>query len=213
MGEEEKPPPVPVEMPLPHDVCVEIAEHVHEDEALAFASSCKGFRDAMKESLRGRKTTVFTGKRRKLILTTRVKHYKEDYVVPVSDDWIKWAFSMKWEYAEERGYPYPNEEKKGGLLTFLAACGGYKDVLVWLKSQGCSLGIDACCGAAQRGHIKVLKYLKREEVPFNSYTCREAAEGGQLSVLQWLRSEEVNCPWDIQECLHFANRYKHREVI
>ena len=109
---EEKPPPVPVPVPLPHDVCVEIAKHVHEDEALAFASSCKGFRDAMKESLRGRENTVFTGKRRKVILTTRVSHYwnsetyfgkacltprgksKRDEGFPVSEAWIKLAFYM-----------------------------------------------------------------------------------------------------------------------
>merc|ERR1712157_595483 len=108
----ENAPPVPVELPLPHDVCLEIAKHVHESEALAFAMSCRGFRDAMKEALRSRKNTVYTGKRRKMLLTTRTKHYgwQPDYgpsknmreVVPVSEDWIKWAFSMKWRYAARR---------------------------------------------------------------------------------------------------------------
>merc|ERR1712176_726351 len=91
----ENAPPVPVELPLPHDVCLEIAKHVHESEALAFAMSCKGFKDAMKEALRSRKNTVYTGKRRKMLLTTRTKHYQENFEgVLVSEDWIKWAFSM-----------------------------------------------------------------------------------------------------------------------
>jgi hypothetical protein len=55
---------------LPRDVILEVAKHVHESEALAFVLTCKGCRDAMKESLRGRNNTEFTGKRRKLILTT-----------------------------------------------------------------------------------------------------------------------------------------------
>merc|ERR1712157_155114 len=107
----ENAPPVPVELPLPHDVCLEIAKHVHENEALAFAMSCKGFKDAMKEALRSRKNTVYTGKRRKMLLTTRTKHYMNiEGAPPVSEDWIKWAFSMKWRYAKERKY---NEKNKG----------------------------------------------------------------------------------------------------
>merc|ERR1712157_305183 len=68
----ENAPPVPVELPLPHDVCLEIAKHVHESEALAFAMSCKGFKDAMKEALRERRgNTEITSNG----LSTTLKHY------------------------------------------------------------------------------------------------------------------------------------------
>merc|ERR1712188_237240 len=124
---------------------------------------------------RGRKTTVFTGKRRKLILTTRVKHYKEDYVVPVSEDWIKWAFTMKWEYADKERED--NERNKSNLLTHLAAQGGFKDVLVWLKDKGCEPKESAPYPAAGGGHVDVLEYLKSVGVPFDEHTCRNAARG------------------------------------
>merc|ERR1712176_952054 len=85
----ENAPPVPVELPLPHDVCLEIAKH--ESEALAFASSCKGFKDAMKEVLRSRKNTVYhtdVGRRREvLVRKKREQHYREKGV-PVSEQWI-----------------------------------------------------------------------------------------------------------------------------
>merc|ERR1712176_149925 len=218
----------PMPLPLPHDVCLEIAKHVHENEALAFAMTCRGFKDAMKEALRSRENTVYTGKRRKMLLTTRTEHYRKLDGVPVSEDWIKWAFSMKWRYAARRKY---NEENKGRLLTFLAGRGGFKDVLVWLRSEGCDLawnvcdyaarfghldvlkylkseGVEfnswTCRGAAERGHIDVLKYLKSEGVEFDKWTCFGAAQGGHLEVLKWLRSEEVNCSWDIQLCLIYA---------
>ena len=89
---------MPVPLPLPHDVCLEIAKHVHGSQALAFAMSCKGFKDAMKEALRLRENTVYTEEGRKMLLTTRTKHYgwQPDYgplkntreVVPVTEDWI-----------------------------------------------------------------------------------------------------------------------------
>jgi hypothetical protein len=61
---------------------------------------------------------------------------------------------MRWEYAWKRKY---NEEKKMDFLTYLAGHGGYKDVLVWLKRQGCALGSEVGYGAVRGGHPEVLK--------------------------------------------------------
>ena len=47
-----------VPLPLPRDVCIEIAKHVHESEALAFAMTCTGFRDGMKDALKTRKRSA-----------------------------------------------------------------------------------------------------------------------------------------------------------
>ena len=174
-----------------------MAKHVHESEALAFAMTCRGCRDAMKEDMKRRKgNTVCTGKQRKTLLTTRTRHYRMiDGYVPVSEDWIKWAFSMEWEYGDE---DEDSVEQKDELLTHLAGRGGFKDVLIWLKSEGCVLGNDACYGAAYGGHIKVLKYLKSEGVSFDEYTCKAAAEGGHMKVLKYLKSEGV--AFDSETC-------------
>merc|ERR1712003_89228 len=107
----------------------------------------------MEEVLEGRKgSTVYTGKRRERLFTTKTRHYRDEDV-PVSRDWIKWAFIMKWEYAKKG---YDNEEEKRNFLVFFAARCGYKGVLEWLKSIGCALSNRACDGAraaAYGGHI------------------------------------------------------------
>ena len=172
--------------PLPKEIYLEIAKHVHEREALAFAMTCRASRDAMKEALKERKGSTQTSVK---WLTSSQKHYKTKGGVPVSREWIKWAYSMKWEYSYKSLY---NDEDKEGLLPFLAGRGGFKDVLVWLKSEGCVLDINACWGAALGGHIKMLKYLKSEGVAFDKETCRHAARGGHLKVLKYLRSEGVS---------------------
>ena len=82
----EKAPLEPVPLLLPHELCLEIAKHVNESEALAFALSCKAFKDAMKEALRLRENTVYTDEGRKMLLTTRTKHYRDGGGVSVSGE-------------------------------------------------------------------------------------------------------------------------------
>ena len=189
------------ESKLPHDVCVEVAKHMHESEALAFSMTCRGFRDAMREAMgrkrRGSVTTSTT------LLETSRWHYLEIESVPVSEDWIKWAFSMKWEYADEddenlldvnRKYKSTRrserrKEKKKAFLVELAARGGYKDLLCWLKSRRCVFDVRTAYGAALGGQIEVLKYLKSEGVEFRQRTGGYAAKGGHIEVLKYLKSE------------------------
>jgi hypothetical protein len=182
---EKKAVPVPVPVPpLPKDLYVEVAKYVHESESLAFSMTCRDFSKAMKEVRRARKEKAGTKSKR---LTTSQKYYMENEGVPVSEDWIKWAFSMKWEYPKKSRY---NEDKKKGFLVFLAARCGHKDLLGWLKSRGCRLGVNACHGAAQGGHIEALKYLKSEGQSFDRWTCWDAALGGHIKVLEYLKNEE-----------------------
>ena len=61
--------------PLPKEVYFEVAKHVHKSEALAFAMSCKGFKDAMKEALKARKGNSETSVK---WLRTSLKHYYSD---------------------------------------------------------------------------------------------------------------------------------------
>merc|ERR1712157_576102 len=98
------------------------------------------------------------------LFTSRTKHYLTKECVPVSEDWVKWAFSMmKWECGKEK--------QKMDFFMFVAARGGSKDALIWLKSQGCALNVHASEGATFGGHLKLLKYLKSKGIPFSSKTC------------------------------------------
>jgi hypothetical protein len=182
---------VPLLLSLPNDVLFEVAKHVHESEGLAFAMTCRPFRDNMKDSLKSRKSAGTTDERsNKIVLTTRVKHYMKEESFFVSEDWIKWASSMKWEYVAES--PYRKEENKGKILTYLAARGGLNDVLGCLKIQGLLRDAWAWHGAALGGHVKVLEYLKGEGVPLDFWASRDAARGGHIDVLEYLRSEGMS---------------------
>jgi hypothetical protein len=121
--------------PLPKEIYLEVTKHVHESEALAFAMTCTSFRDAMKDTLKAREGNTKTKTKRNWLRTSR-KHYKMTDPVPVSEDWIKWAFCMEWKYVAKRK---KSEENKVKFLTYLAAHGGLKGALIWLKSQGCIL--------------------------------------------------------------------------
>ena len=184
--------PVPVP-DLPRDVCHEIAKHVHENEALALSLTCKRFRDAMKEALRVRKNAQSkpTKKKRSALSTIRVSGKggleldDDKWLAVVTEDWIKWAFALKWEYAKDRR---DNEWYKISFLTRTAARCGFKDVLCWLRNQGCELNKFLSRVAAGKGQLEVLQYLHSEGAPFDSITCKSAAEGGHLEVLQYLKS-------------------------
>jgi hypothetical protein len=180
-------------LPLPKDVCVIIAKHVNADEAFAFAMTCKGFHVAMKEAALETKRQDDDAATGTLLKTTLRPHYIEwhsDDCVPVSEDWIKWAFSTKWEYAKEYNEKY-NEKEKRSSLAYLAARGGFRDLVVWLKSQGCAFDWETAKGAAIGGHLKILKYLKGKRVSFDSRTSRGAALGGHIKVLKYLKREGV----------------------
>jgi hypothetical protein len=183
LGEEKK--EKPLSPLLSKDICLEVAKHVPESEGLAFALTCRGFRDAMKEV--SRKEESDNGIAKGQWLKTSRKHYKKEGV-PVSEEWIKWAFSMKWEYAKNKENE-KNEAHKRSFIVYLAARGGFKDeVFGWLKSRGCAFDSDACKAAAGAGHVKVLEYLKSEGMAFGQDTCLSAAKGGHIEVLRYLSS-------------------------
>ena len=196
--------PLKFPLPLPEDLYIEVAKHVHESEALAFALTCRGFRDALKEVLMGKKRKTATKNTSKWLTTSR-KHYVENEKAPVSRGWTKWAFSLKWEYAEGGSCKGAhNEEKKRAFLVFIAARCGFKDVLGWLRSRGCELGVNACHGAALGGQIQTLKYLKNEDgASFDRWTCWDAALGGHIKVLKYLKNEE-GMSFDSRTCRRAA---------
>ena len=196
---------VPVPLPLPHDVCMEIAKHITEYDALAFVMTCKGFRDAWKESLRRRSGNTESTER--IMLTTRVGTTKV-----VSEDWIRWAFSMKWDYRRDKRYDdrFWLEVEKQSVLVGLAARWGFQDMLIWLKSKGCALGDEACSNAALGGHLQLLQFLKGEGVEFTWEHCNSAISGGHLDVLKYLDRKGVECDFT---AVHSAASNGHVDIL
>ena len=189
---EKKDSPLQFPLDLPEDLYLELAKHVNENEALAFSLTCKGFRDAMKEVSKKKENK---GPKKKWLRSSR-SHYCVFYGVQVSEDWIKWAHSMTFEWEDDADYTPDDDDNEWMKIAFLhrrAARGGYLDTLKYLKSEGATLEACDCHAAAYGGHIDVLKYLKSEGVAFDQETCNRAAERGHLAVLKYLKSEGVEC--------------------
>ena len=100
------------------------------------------------------------------------------------------AFSVNaTEYAKTGDCGEHSYNKKDFLMFVAAARGGFKDVLIWLESQGSSLGRNACEAAARGGHLEVLKWLRSEGCPWNVQKCiHAAAESQKVEVSEWIRS-------------------------
>ena len=84
-----------------------------------------------------------------------------------------------------------------------AASKGRKNVIEFLREQGCPWNEEATCSAAaQGGHLNLLKYLHENGCPWNEYTCECAAGGGHLNVLKY--AHENGCPWNEETCSRAA---------
>jgi hypothetical protein len=227
--EEEVVPLVPVPLPLPHELCLEVAQHLHESEALAFALSCTGFRDAMKETLRTRKRSSSCETAEGKWLTTNAKHYTKVDAPPVTKDWIKWAFSMKWEYrlgenaTEVEAYrselkrkkfeenPYHDFEESDVAVYF---DGGIERQLARKK-------VNMLYYLIGRGGFKdLLVSLKDKDCSmlcpsefgftyeFRESACCGALEGGHIKVLKYARNNEREIRSDCL-CAYLFNQYKY----
>lgn len=97
------------------------------------------------------------------------------------------SFFVKEEYA--KGDDDSGNYQKNFLMFLAVARGGFRDVLDWLKSQGCDLGKDACEAAAEGGHhTMVLRWL-RKECPWNLEKCISAAAQNQnVDMSEWIQS-------------------------
>ena len=69
-----------------------------------------------------------------------------------------------------------------------------KDVLQWLRSEGCPWDSNTCYKAAEKGHLSVLQWARSEGCPWNLDVYYAAAEDGHISVMQWARNN--GCHWD-----------------
>lgn len=91
-----------------------------------------------------------------------------------------------------------------------AASGGKRDIIQFLRENGCEWDWAIPCIVARCGHLELLKWMKEEGCPFDSFTCAGAAEGGNLDILKWLRSQ--GCEWGPWTIAHAA-REGHFEMM
>ena len=95
---------------------------------------------------------------------------------------------------------------------YLAALGGYLELVKWLRAKWCPWGKVTSFMAAHGGHLELVKWLRAKGCPWGKVTSLGAALAGQLEVLQWMRAQDPPCPWDSNVC-YFAACQGHLEVL
>ncbi|KAL6067975.1 Ankyrin repeat domain containing protein [Balamuthia mandrillaris] len=108
-------------------------------------------------------------------------------------------------WAEEQGCPWE--------ATCVAARAGNKELLLWLRENGCVWGVGTFAATASTGNMGMLQWLLEEGCPWDKSTCREAAAGGHLEALKWLQwARSEGCPWSAKTC-SAAARHGHLHVL
>ena len=215
-----------------------VDENLHQNNLLAFAMTCRFFRD----------TTTDLGKK----LETNLKEkrlldlQKSGRMLSHTLGWFQWVCdTMEIRLREETWY---NERVKGAvyegdLLNYAALQGsvetlrwlmeekgwelnlgtsywagraGSIDVLEYLWVEGYDFDCGECAGAAQEGRLEALKFLRGvmgPPCPWDGEICAAAAEGGHLEVLKWARSEDPPCPWSRSWCRWDASENDHQHIV
>ena len=191
-----------------------VDENLHQNDLLAFAMTCRFFRD----------TT--TDLRKKVGRTTLNEYRLDDLrdsgkVASHTLGWFQWVCDtfkvlprftggnlinyaalqgsveiLRW-LMEDKGWE-PNLYTVGEWAGF----GGSVEVLEYLLERGYEFDQNACGGAARGGCLKALKFLRGLDppCPWGEWTCKGAARRGHLEVLKWLRAQNPPCPWSAFTC-------------
>jgi hypothetical protein len=115
--------------------------------------------------------------------------------------------------------------KMRGQACYMAALGGQKQAVQWLRKHKCEWGASTCTACARIGdaallawcrehgaewdasayaaaaagdHVEVLAFLVQEGCPSNAAACKAAAKAGSLAALQFCR--EKGCLWNADTC-------------
>ena len=217
-------------MRLPPEMWQKILdEHLDQNDLLAFAMTCRFFRD----------TTKGLGKKLESNLKARrlLELRKSGKMASHSLDWFQWICDtlnvmpgFKWGSKRAKGAVYEGNlvnyaafrgsieilrwlvEEKGWELNrhtgWYAGQGGSVEILEYLEFMGYKFTRAACDGAARGGQLEALKFLKGLDppCPWGAMGCTWAAEGGHLDVLKWARSQDPPCPWSEDTCASAALR-------
>ena len=172
-----------------------VVDHLDEDDAFAFASTCRAFRAA----------TCLAG-------SAAARFGERGIRTSMADVWsstarLRWAVGLGYEM---HVYQFARAARMGHLEVLqwarangcewnewtcsAAAEGGHLEVLQWARANGCKWNEDTCSYAAAAGHLEVLQWARANGCDWDGDTCALAVEGGHLEVLQWARAN--GCPWN-----------------
>ena len=209
-------------------------ENLHQNDLLAFAMTCRFFREKQKDLGRKLVTNLNPDRLLKLRKSGRIMSHSLGWFRWVCDTFeIKPGFPpgdknvhravsegnlvnyaafqgsveiLRW-LMEEKGWE-PNPEE------WYAGAGGSVEVLAYLIGRGNKFGLEACDGAAMGGRLEALKFLGGLDppCPWDEEICAQAAGGGHLEVLKFLRAQNPPCPWDERTC-SWAAQGGHLDVL
>ncbi|WZN63311.1 hypothetical protein HKI87_07g48590 [Chloropicon roscoffensis] len=185
-----------------------VDEYLHQNDLLAFAMTCRFFRD----------TT--TDLRKKVGRTTLNAYRLDDLrksgkVASHTLGWFQWVcdtFKVLPRFTGGNLINYAALQGSVEILRWLmedkgwelnwhtgwfAGMSGSVEVLEYLLERGYEFDRNVCRGAAKGGRLEALKFLRGLDppCPWDEWTCIRAAEGGHLEVLKWVRSQDPPCPW------------------
>ncbi|WZN65911.1 putative ankyrin repeat protein [Chloropicon roscoffensis] len=175
-------------------------ENVQQNDLLAFAMTCRFFREKQKDL--GKKVVMVTNvnmcRLHKLLETGKVTPHTLGWFQWVCDNWeIRPGFRRmpSWRYKSVKGAVY-----KGDLVNY-AAFRGSVEILRWLmEEKGWELNEETGKWAGLGGSVKVLEYMREKGYKFNKMACNWAVRGEHLEALKYLRGLDPPCPWDEGTC-------------
>lgn len=136
---------------LPADCLREIATRLHASDRLAFAATCRTFRDLDAER--------------------KAEDDDDQMDSPTSTDLTALALDPETPHLSVGWYEFAfrsGENPLGGRLAFtaLAASQGNVEALRWLRLKGCPWDERASLLAARGGHVRALALLRQKGCPF-----------------------------------------------
>ena len=184
-----------------------IDENLHQNDLLAFAMTCRFFRDTTKDL--GKKVETNLNASRLLELR------KSGKVASHTLGWFQWVCDT---FEILPGFEWGDERVKGavyeGNLLHYAAFQGSVEILRWLmEEKGWKLNYETGSWAGMGGSVEILEHLGGKGYEFDEGACSGAASEGHLEALKWLRAQNPPCPWSRSECRNIAFQFGHRHVI
>ena len=181
-----------------------VDENLQQNDLLAFAMTCRLFRDTTK--VLGKKMVTYLGGGDHPNPSRLLKLRKSGKMTSHTLGWFQWVCDtfeilpgFKWGIKRVKGAVY-----EGDLLNY-AAFQGSVEILRWLmEEKGCELNKDSGLWAGLRGSVKVLGDLRGKGYEFDEKACAGAAQGGHLEALKFLRGLDPPCPWNVLTCFDAA---------
>ena len=182
-------------------------ENLHQNDLLAFAMTCRFFREKQKDL--GRKLVTNLNPDRLLKLR------KSGRIMSHSLGWFRWVCDT---FEIKPGFP-PGDKNvhravsEGNLVNY-AAFQGSVEILRWLmEEKGWEPNFYTGRWAGMGGSIEVLKYLRGRGYKFDRWACDAAAGGGCLEALKYLRGLDPPCLWSKSGCITEAMWFDHEHII